>query len=226
MLVTICIGGNEAGCVNVAFRLSPPKNVGSATLYFGTQYISPTILYLHYLARMFFTEQQQLRDYTSALPDVLSYVTSSVTSVTYVEPVPNASDLIDYRHLFEELGGSCMNLCITIALPNKRLILTEFCVLSLHIYYLKKYSLYLPLCFFSTPHPTDRLLHAHTGAATTGAFTAVTTSAVTGSRMQQRPPKCSMTSVLSQGGLCTCSCLILSGMQMRNLAYVHTQSCV
>jgi len=46
---------------------------------------------------------QQLRDYTLSLPDVLSYVTSSVTSVTYVEPVTNASDLMDYRHLFEEL---------------------------------------------------------------------------------------------------------------------------
>jgi len=52
---------------------------------------------------MFNIVQQQLRDYTTALPDVLSYVTSSVTSVTYVEPVNNASDHIDYRHLFEEL---------------------------------------------------------------------------------------------------------------------------
>jgi len=46
---------------------------------------------------------QQLPDYTTALPDVLFYVTSSVTSVTYVEPVPNASDHIDCRHLFEVL---------------------------------------------------------------------------------------------------------------------------
>jgi len=47
--------------------------------------------------------QQQLRDYTTALPDVLYYMTSSVTSMTYVEPVPKAIDHIDYRHLFEEI---------------------------------------------------------------------------------------------------------------------------
>jgi len=96
-------GGKGAGCVSGAFRLSPPKNIRSARLYFGTQYIILTILDLQYLARMFHIVQQQLRDYTTSLPDVLSYVTSSVTSATYVEPVPNASDLIDYRHLFEEL---------------------------------------------------------------------------------------------------------------------------
>jgi len=37
------------------------------------------------------------------LPAVLPYVTSALTSVTYVEPVSNVSDLIDYRLLFEEL---------------------------------------------------------------------------------------------------------------------------
>ena len=86
-----------------AFRLSPPKKFGSSRLYFGTKYISLTILDLQYLARMFHIVQQQLSDYTNALLDVLSYVTLSVTSVTYVEPVSYASDHIDYRHLFEEL---------------------------------------------------------------------------------------------------------------------------
>ena len=98
MIFSVCNGEGTG-----AFRLLPPKNVGSARLYFGTQYISLTILDLQYLARMFHNVQQQLRDYTTALPDVLSYVTSSVTSVTYVEPVPTASDRVDYRHLFEEL---------------------------------------------------------------------------------------------------------------------------
>ena len=85
--------------------LSPitPKNFGSTRLYFGTQYISLIILDLQYLARMFHIVQQQLRDYAIALLGVLSYLTSSVTSVTYVGPVPNASDLIDNRDLFEEL---------------------------------------------------------------------------------------------------------------------------
>ena len=58
---------------------------------------------MKYLARMFHVVQQQLHDYTLSLSDVLSYVASSLTSVTYVEPVPNASEHIDYRHLFEEL---------------------------------------------------------------------------------------------------------------------------
>jgi len=39
-------GGNGARCVSGAFRLSAPKIFGSARLYFGTQYISLTILIL------------------------------------------------------------------------------------------------------------------------------------------------------------------------------------
>jgi len=43
--VFVCNGeGRGAGYVSDAFRLSPLKNVGSARLYFGTQYISITIL--------------------------------------------------------------------------------------------------------------------------------------------------------------------------------------
>jgi len=67
--------GSESG----SFHLSPPKNYGSARLYFGTQYINPTILDLQHLARMFHIVQQQLRDYTIAFPDLLCYVISSVT---------------------------------------------------------------------------------------------------------------------------------------------------
>ena len=79
------------------------ENLRVGSTYFGTQYISLIQLDLQYFVRMFQIVKQQLSDYTAALPDVLSYVSSSVTSVTYVEPVPNASDHIDYRHLFEEL---------------------------------------------------------------------------------------------------------------------------
>jgi len=87
-------------------RCFPPitaETFGLARLYFAMQYINLTILDLQYLARNFHIVQQQLRDYTTALPDVLSYVTSTVTSVTYIEPVPSASDLIDNSHLFEEI---------------------------------------------------------------------------------------------------------------------------
>jgi len=105
MLVLICNGDWAAvvvGCENGAFRLSSPRNYGSARPCFGRQYISLTILALQYLARMFHVVQQQLNDYALALSDVLSYVALSFTSLTYVEQVPNASEHIDYRHLFEE----------------------------------------------------------------------------------------------------------------------------
>jgi len=46
---------------------------------------------------------QQLRVYLLALPDVLSYVTASFNSVSYIELMPNASRHIDYPHLYEEL---------------------------------------------------------------------------------------------------------------------------
>jgi len=94
--------GSSSGASS-ALRLSPPRNYGSARLYFGTPYISLTILDLQYLAQMFHIVQQQLRYYTLVLPDVLSYMESSLTSVTYFERVPNGSEHIDYRHQFEEL---------------------------------------------------------------------------------------------------------------------------
>ena len=58
---------------------------------------------MDYLVRVFHILQQKLRDNIIALPDVLSYVTSSLTSTTYVEPHANASTNIDYPHLYEEL---------------------------------------------------------------------------------------------------------------------------
>jgi len=78
-------------------------NYGPGILNFSAQYVSLTILDLQYVARMFHIVQQQPRNYTRALPDVMSFVASSLTSMTCVEPVPNASDHIDYRHIFEEL---------------------------------------------------------------------------------------------------------------------------
>jgi len=69
----------------------------------GTEYISLTQPDMDYLVRVFPIMQQQLRDYIIAMPDVLSYVTSSVASSIYVEPPPNASAFIDYHLLYEEL---------------------------------------------------------------------------------------------------------------------------
>jgi len=50
VLVSVCNGGETgADCVRGAFRISKPRNFGSARLYFGTQCISLTILDLQYL---------------------------------------------------------------------------------------------------------------------------------------------------------------------------------
>jgi len=72
-------------------------------MYLGTDYICLTSQELHYLARMFHIVQQQLCDYILVVPDLLPYVTMSLTSVVYVESMPNASTHIDCPHMYEEL---------------------------------------------------------------------------------------------------------------------------
>ena len=52
---------------------------------------------------MFSVVLQKLRDYVSAMPEVLANVTPTLTSVTYVEPAPDASKNINFPHLYEEL---------------------------------------------------------------------------------------------------------------------------
>jgi len=52
---------------------------------------------------MFHIVQQQLCDYILVVPDLLPYVTMSLTSVVYVESMPNASTHIDCPHMYEEL---------------------------------------------------------------------------------------------------------------------------
>jgi hypothetical protein len=52
---------------------------------------------------MFNVVQQQLRDFIVGMLDVFSYGATALTSVTYVEPAPNASTHINYPHLYEEL---------------------------------------------------------------------------------------------------------------------------
>jgi len=102
---SICVGGDRViiKCESGNFRLHTPKRHGSARLFVGTEYISLTQPDMVYLVRVFHILQQQLRDFIIALPDVLSYVISSLASASYVEPPPNASTNIDYPHLYEEL---------------------------------------------------------------------------------------------------------------------------
>ena len=52
---------------------------------------------------MFSIVQQQFRDYIVAFQDVLPYVTATLSSVTYVEPAPEASKNIDFPRLYEEI---------------------------------------------------------------------------------------------------------------------------
>jgi len=75
----------------------------SAILCLGAECISLTKPDLDNLARVISVVQQQLCHYIIALPDFVSYVTSSLTSVSYVETVPDATKNIDYPHLYQEL---------------------------------------------------------------------------------------------------------------------------
>ena len=88
----ICTG--EAGgrrCESGAFRLDVTRSRRAARLYVDSQFISLTSRDIEYLSRVFSIVQQQLRDYIVALQDVLPHITATVTSVTYVEPTPEAS---------------------------------------------------------------------------------------------------------------------------------------
>jgi len=102
---SMCVAGDRVviKCESGNFRLHTPKRHGSARLFVGTKYISLTQPDIVYLLRDFPILQQQLRDYIIALPDVLSYVTSSLASTSFFEPQANASTNIDYPQLYEEL---------------------------------------------------------------------------------------------------------------------------
>jgi len=77
------VRGRGPGRLQVRERqLSPthPRRHGSARLFLGTEYISLTQPDMDYLVRVFPIMQQELRYYLIAMPDVLSYVTSSLAS--------------------------------------------------------------------------------------------------------------------------------------------------
>jgi len=90
-------------CEIGAFRLDVTRSRRTARLYVDSQFISLTLQDIEYLSPMLFIVQRQLRDYIVALQDVLSYVTATLTSVTCVEPAPEASKNIDYPRLYEEI---------------------------------------------------------------------------------------------------------------------------
>jgi hypothetical protein len=49
------------------------------------------------------TKQVRSCSKSTALPDVMTYVISALSSTTYVDPAANATNLILYLRLFEEL---------------------------------------------------------------------------------------------------------------------------
>ena len=88
----MCI--SEAGVLmyeSVSFRPDLTSSRRAARLFVDSQFISLTSRDIEYLSRVFSIVQQQLRDYIVALQDVLPHITATVTSVTYVEPTPEAS---------------------------------------------------------------------------------------------------------------------------------------
>jgi len=101
---SMCVGEHRVTkCESGKFRLHTRKTHGSAKLFVGTEYISLTQPDMENLVRVFHILQLQLRNYIIALPDVLSYVTPSLASTSYIELQHNASRNKDYPHLYEEL---------------------------------------------------------------------------------------------------------------------------
>ena len=95
------LGGRR--CDSGAFRLDSTRSRRKARLYVDSQLSSLNLQDIEYLSRMFSIVKQQLRDYIVAFQDVLPYVTATLTSVTYVEPAPEASKNKNFPRLYEEI---------------------------------------------------------------------------------------------------------------------------
>ena len=97
--------GGVGGCryESGAFWLDVTRILRTARLYVDSQFISLALQDIGYLSARFNIVQQQLCDYIVALQDVLPFVATTLTSVTYVEPSPDASKNVDFPHLYEEL---------------------------------------------------------------------------------------------------------------------------
>jgi len=85
------------------FRLNTTGSYRVARLYMEKHYVALKFQELRYLQNMFHIVQTQLTSYIAALPDVMTYVISALSSTTYVEPAANASNVILYPRLFEEI---------------------------------------------------------------------------------------------------------------------------
>ena len=90
----VSVGGR--GCEIVSFRLDLTCSRRTARLYVDSQYISLTRQEIDYLSRLFSVVQQQLRDYIVALQDVLPCVNATLTSMTYVDSLPDDIKKINF----------------------------------------------------------------------------------------------------------------------------------
>ena len=80
-------GGNPAGgseCMRGVYRLYVTTSCRMARPYSDYQYISLKLADIDYLSQIFNVVQQQLDDDVVAMPYVWSYVTTALTSLTYV----------------------------------------------------------------------------------------------------------------------------------------------
>ena len=93
----------QFACSDGIFRLTTTGSYKKARLYKDKHYITLTFQDLRYLNNMFHVVHNQLNSYIEALPDLMTYVLSALSSATYVEPASTASRLILYPQLFEEL---------------------------------------------------------------------------------------------------------------------------
>ena len=93
----------QFACSDGIFRLTTTGSYRKARLYKDKHYITLNFQDLRYLNNMFHVVYNQLSSYIEALPDLMTYVISALSSATYVEPASTASRHILYPQLFEEL---------------------------------------------------------------------------------------------------------------------------
>ena len=98
------VGGCVFMCCLSAERDEKPQD-GQTIFRLSVHYTDATIEYLN---PIFNVVQQQMRNYIVAMPEVLSYLTTALTSVRYVEPTPNASKHVDYLTCTRKSLHSCI----------------------------------------------------------------------------------------------------------------------
>jgi len=85
------------------FKLSTSGVNKVAKLTLNKQTINLKLDEIKYLMTMFYVVRNQLDLFLSVQQDLMIYVTSALSSTTYVTPDSNLSPLINYTQLFEEL---------------------------------------------------------------------------------------------------------------------------